>query len=53
MSWFTAEAKSASPVCPRCRKPNFVRLVKSGELHDLYDCTSCPTPKQKSEGGKT
>lgn len=49
MSLFTVE-KPYSPgtvFCPRCKRVQFVKLVRRDSGHDIYDCTECGPVLQK------
>lgn len=54
MSWFTAPVSDITPLCPRCSRPDFVRLVKRIEDQTdlgetaIFDCKSCPIPTTRS-----
>jgi formate-dependent nitrite reductase cytochrome c552 subunit len=53
VSWFTVEAKSAQTACPRCKSAQFARLVKRGDLHDIFNCGKCETPKPERSNAQT
>lgn len=57
MSWFTAPASTGQPACPRCKKPNFVALIRNtqvkGDYGDIaiFNCGGCPIPTtQRAKG---
>lgn len=51
MSWFTADATTATPACPRCQKPDAVAWIRRVDGQAIWDCRACALPTQRAEKG--